>query len=413
MSERVPEGWKLQPLSALADYHNGRAFKPEDWSKEGLPIVRIAQINDPFRETDYYIGSDVLDRHLIRKGDLVFSWSATLKAILWKEYDAVLNQHIFKVIEKPHTSRIFLQQLLENSIEKLAESSHGSTMKHIKKGVLDEFHCPIPPLPEQKKIASILTSVDEVIEKTQSQIDKLQDLKKGTMNELLTKGIGHTEFKDSELGRIPKSWEEMTLGAAVQKNIITDIQDGNHGAQHPKASDYVKDGIPFVMASNLKGGVIDVESANKIPREIYENLRIGFAKTGDVLLTHKATIGLVATVNEDTPEVMCTPQVTYYRIGSKDKLRSSFLFYWFQSDPFQNEIVRLSGQSTRDYIGITAQKNLLVRIPPMGEQVEIIKILESIDHNLFIKKHSLWQNQSLKKSLMQDLLTGKVRVSVN
>jgi type I restriction enzyme S subunit len=64
-----------------------------------------------------------------------------------------------------------------------------------------------PPLPEQKKIASILTSVDEVIENTQKQIDKLQDLKKATMNELLTKGIGHTEFKDSELGRIPKSWE--------------------------------------------------------------------------------------------------------------------------------------------------------------------------------------------------------------
>ena len=68
-----------------------------------------------------------------------------------------------------------------------------------------------PPLPEQKKIASILTSVDEVIENTQKQIDKLQDLKKATMNELLTKGIGHTEFKDSELGRIPKSWEVSTL----------------------------------------------------------------------------------------------------------------------------------------------------------------------------------------------------------
>ena len=58
MTELVPEGWKLEPLSALADYHNGRAFKPEDWSKEGLPILRIAQINDPFRETDFYKGSE-------------------------------------------------------------------------------------------------------------------------------------------------------------------------------------------------------------------------------------------------------------------------------------------------------------------------------------------------------------------
>ena len=74
------------------------------------------------------------------------------------------------------------------------------------------YEIPIPPLPEQKKIASILTSVDEVIENTQRQIDKLQELKKATMNELLTKGIGHTEFKDSELGRIPKSWEVKRLG---------------------------------------------------------------------------------------------------------------------------------------------------------------------------------------------------------
>ena len=81
----------------------------------------------------------------------------------------------------------------------------------------------IVPLPEQREIASILTSVDGVIENTQKQIDKLQDLKKATMNELLTKGIGHTEFKDSELGRIPKGWGVSALGTLCQK-----IQDGTH-----------------------------------------------------------------------------------------------------------------------------------------------------------------------------------------
>ena len=85
------------------------------------------------------------------------------------------------------------------------ERNHSDSLETLRKIIL------IPPLPEQKKIASILTSVDEVIENTQKQIDKLQDLKKATMNELLTKGIGHTEFKDSELGRIPKSWEVRSL----------------------------------------------------------------------------------------------------------------------------------------------------------------------------------------------------------
>ena len=183
---QIPEGWELKALSALADYHNGRAFKPKEWSKEGLPIVRIAQMNNPFQETDHYGGSDILEKHRIRKGDLIFSWSATLKVILWKEYDAILNQHIFKVEQKRDVSKEFLQQLIDYSIEKLAKTSHGSTMKHIKKGVLDEYHSAVPPLPEQKKIASILTSVDEMIENTQAQINKFRSLKKALMKDLLT-----------------------------------------------------------------------------------------------------------------------------------------------------------------------------------------------------------------------------------
>jgi len=257
----------------LADYHNGRAFKPEDWSKEGLPILRIAQINDPFRQTDYYNGSDILDKHLIQKGDLIFSWSATLKAILWSDYKAVLNQHIFKVIEKPNVSRAFLQQLLDHSIDKLAESSHGSTMKHIKKGVLDEFHCPIPPLPEQKKIASILTSVDDVIENTQKQIDKLQDLKKATMNELLTKGIGHTDFKDSELGRIPKSWEVMRLGS-VGKCL---------GGYAFKSEDACAEGVRWLKIANVGVGVIKWDEKSFLPNNFLEQYPNFVMKEGDVV----------------------------------------------------------------------------------------------------------------------------------
>lgn len=416
MSDRVPEGWEKKELSFLTNLVSEKTefnnqFEALTSSRSGL-----------FKQSEYFnkrvTSVDNTGYRIIAPGQFTFramSDDGTFKFNRSTYSFTGVVSPAYEVFEAKNCSPDFLDYVLNSDEfhQQIYANAQGGTRLALKYSSLSKLEVQFPSVPEQKKIASILTSVDELIEKTQFQIDKLQDLKKASVNELLTKGIGHTEFKDSELGRISKIWEEMTLGAAVQKNIITDIQDGNHGTQHPKASDYVKDGIPFVMASNLKGGVIDVGNANKIPREIYDNLRIGFAKTGDVLLTHKATIGLVAIVNEDTPEVMCTPQVTYYRIGSKDKLRSRFLFYWFQSDQFQNEMVRLSGQSTRDYIGITAQKTLLVRIPPMGEQVEIIKILESIDHNLFMKKHSLRQTQSLKKSLMQDLLTGKVRVQVN
>ena len=208
-----------------------------------------------------------------------------------------------------------------------------------------------------------------MIKKIQSKIDKLQDLRKATINDLLTKGIGHIKFEVSELGKIPKSWKEITFGNALKLKIIKEIQDGNHGAQHPKASDFTERGIPFVMARDLIEGEIDLTNISYIPERIYKKLRIGFAVPGDILLTHKATIGETAIVKKNTLEIMCTPQVTYYRVGNTSILSNIYLFYWFQSDIFQSELKRLSGQSTRNYIGITAQKIYFSDFPQLMNNI--------------------------------------------
>ena len=376
MNELVPEKWKMQPLSALADYHNGRAFKPEDWSKKGLPILRIAQINNPSQETDYYSGLDILDKHLIRKGDLIFSWSATLKAILWKEYDAVLNQHIFKVIEKQDTSRIFLQQLLEYSIEKLAESSHGSTMKHIKKGVLDEFHCPIPPLPEQKKIASILTSVDEVIEKTQLQINKLQDLKKGTMNELLTKGIGHTEFKDSELGQIPKSWKITKISDVRDKSDRYSFTGGPFGS-NLKREDYTKNGIRIIQLQNIGDGKFLNKYKIYTSNTKADELKSCNIYPGDIILSKMGDLVARATSipDFDTRYLMASDGI---RLSiNKKEYDTTFILESINNYTFRNQADLSSTGSTRKRIGLVELRELKIVIPPLSEQKKITSIITS------------------------------------
>src|SRR5687767_5665540 len=146
MRGEAPKGWQHKPLSALAVYHNGRAFKPSDWSETGLPIIRISNMTNPGSEWNRYPGTDVDPLDLVANGDLLFSWSATLMAILWGGGPAILNQHIFKVVERPSTDRMFLRFLLEHHMDALAEISHGSTMKHIRRGALDSFHVPTPPL---------------------------------------------------------------------------------------------------------------------------------------------------------------------------------------------------------------------------------------------------------------------------
>ena len=395
MSNIAPAGWFLKPLSALADYHNGRAFKPEDWSTNGLPILRIAQINEPNKETDYYDGTDISEKHLIKKGDLIFSWSATLKAVIWKHYDAVLNQHIFKVIERPDVSRRFLQQALENSIDKLAESSHGSTMKHIKKGVLDEFQLAVPPLAEQKKIASILTSVDEVIENTQKQIDKLQDLKKATMNELLTEGIGHTEFKESEVGRIPKSWEVSRIGDHVKEF-----------GQKSKVNDEFE-----VFTSSAKGLIkqSDYYGENRLTRR--DN--IGF----NIIPEHYITYRSRTDTNQfffNQNNLHATGLVSKYYPVFTHKNGIEFNHFMtsllnFHSRKFANEGVGTS----QVVLSFNALKFVKLAVPTGDEQLAISEIVLGFEKKLQSMLQKLSRTQALKKSLMQDLLTGKVRVQVN
>ena len=262
------------------------------------------------------------------------------------------------------------------------------------------YDIPIPPLPEQKKIASILTSVDEVIENTQKQIDKLQDLKKATMNELLTKGIGHTEFKDSELGRIPKSWEVRFL------DDVTKRGSGHTPAkQNPS---YWNGGIKWVSladSSRLDKGFI-YETDKEISEDGLANSSAVLHPKGTVVLSRDAGVGKSSVLAEE----MAVSQ--HFMAWRCENLTDSwFLYYWMQKAKPIFEAVAIG--STIKTIGLGYFKQLKMAYPPFDEQKSIATKLHSIDEHIDKLKGKLSQTQSLKKSLMQDLLTGKVRVTVN
>jgi len=135
--------WKYKRLVDLADYINGFAFKPDDWGKEGLPIIRIEQLKNPDSISDYYSG--ILDKkNIIHDGDLIFSWSASLFLRIWQHGDAALNQHLFKVVEKDGVDRVFLKQFIEYYLPEITKGSHGSTMQHITRKELNRFGAQFP-----------------------------------------------------------------------------------------------------------------------------------------------------------------------------------------------------------------------------------------------------------------------------
>jgi type I restriction enzyme S subunit len=205
------------------------------------------------------------------------------------------------------------------------------------------------------------------------------------------------EFKETEIGLIPEDWEIKTVKQLIDEGVLFKPIDGNHGNIHPKGSDFVPSGIPFIMASDLKNGKVDTTKCSYIRKSQANKLQKGFSKEGDVLLSHKATIGRTAIVKDLTTDyIMLTPQVTYYRIKNPKTLNNTFLKYYFDFKNFKQLFISWaeSGGSTRAYLGIIGQQQLPIIIPPIGEQNKITKIIYSLDQKIELN-HKM--NQTLEE----------------
>ena len=175
--------------------------------------------------------------------------------------------------------------------------------------------------------------------------------------------------------------KKYTVEQLIDLDMLEAPMDGNHGSIHPKASDYVITGVPFIMVNDISNGHVDLKNCAFISEKQAATLRKGFAKPGDVLLSHKATIGRTAIVPNDFNTIILTPQITYYRV--KKGIDNRFLKYYFDSPNFQSLFNNWAGTgSTRDYLGITAQRKLPIILPELDEQIKIADILSSLDEKI-------------------------------
>jgi len=413
MSEEVPQGWKKDVLGNLCSSIRGVSYKPEDLrnekSTQAVTLLRSNNIQEggiDFNNVQYVDINKVKQKQIMIDGDIAVCMSNGSKRLVGKS--AILHNQVISEIftvgafcsiirAKEKSSDQFVRHLLQSDdYKKQVEFSlAGSAINNLKDGDVENYTFLLPPLPEQKKITSILTSVDEVIETTQKQIDKLQNLKKATMNELLTKGIGHTEFKDSGLGRIPKSWEVSRIGLYL-----------NEFGQKSKQNDEYE-----VFTSSSKGLVkqSDYYGENRLTRR--DN--IGFNIIPERYITYRSrTDSNKFFFNQNN--LNATGLVSkYYPVFTHKKgvelnhFITSLLN--FHSQKFANEGVGTS----QVVLSFNALKFVKLAMPSLNEQLEIAKIISGVDENLRFMSKKLSQTQSLKKSLMQDLLTGKVRVQVH
>ena len=246
---------------------------------------------------------------------------------------------------------------------------------------------------EQAMIGNCFQSLDHLITLHQRKCDETKKLKKFMLQKMFPKKdekkpeIRFADFTDD--------WEQRKLGWLVDNDVIEAPKDGNHGEKHPTSDEYVEEGIPFLMASDIRNGRVDLENCKYITKERAEQLDKGFAREGDVLLTHKATIGEVAILEGLQEEyAMLTPQVTYYRILDNKRLSQKYLYAVFHSESFQNEMQTKAAQSTRPYIGISAQQNLTISLPcSTEEQQRIGEYFASLDTLITLHRRAYYNEK--------------------
>lgn len=405
----VPKGWSIVKQGNISRFINGRAYKQTEFRESGTPIVRIQNLTGSLN----YVYSDLqlpADKY-VNEGDLIYAWSATFGPYIWKGTRAIYHYHIWKIeCEESKVDKQFYYYRLGFISNETSNKKNGSVFAHLTKSFMESHEIILPPLNEQQKIASILSSVDKAIEKTEAIIERTEKVKKGLMQQLFTKGIGHTKFKKTEIGEIPEEWEVVKV-IDIAENEKNAVKPGPFGSSLKKEF-YVKAGYKVygqeqVIANDFTIGDYYIDDKK------YKELNAFKIKPFDLLISLVGTFGKIAVV----PEREFKPGIINPRLlkitFDKSKANVHFYKYYMSSSSFYQQLEGMSQGGTMGVINGKILKSIHFPLPPLDEQQRIVDILTNIDQNLDIEKRKYEQLKILKKGLMQSLLTGKVRVKMN
>jgi type I restriction enzyme S subunit len=281
----------------------------------------------------------------------------------------------------------------------LKEQTRGTGIPHVDRSVLSNLIIPQPLLQEQQKIAEILSTVDEAIQKTSEIIAKTERLKKGLMQELLTKGIGHKEFKDTEIGRIPKEWEVVKIGN------IGSFQYGLTVSATTKETE-----IKLLRITDITDYGINWESMPHC-EVTEEDFRKYSLKFGDILFARiGATTGKTCFINRDNIKAIFGSYLI--RFLPRTKINTQFLYQYTQSLIYWNQVNRIKEGQLKKGLNTKTLASLLLPLPPFSEQQKIVEILSAVDKKLELERNERRKLERIRQGLMDLLLTGKIRVKV-
>ncbi len=339
---------------------------------------------------------------LSETGDILISVRAPVGELNISSFKCIIGRGLAAVRNvQRNTYGKYLYYYMKNGIDRLKASSTGSTFKAVGRDPMMKFKIALPSLPEQQKIAEILSDTDSLIESLDKLISKKRNIKQGLMKTLLTRGIGHTKFKETEIGEIPEEWECVTLG---DPKISTITRAG--GTPLRSVRKYYENGnIPFVKIEDMVvSGKYLTDTDEKITDEGVRNSSAWVIQPDSILYSMYASYGEVS-INK-LP--VATNQAILSIIPNKYQIDVNYLYY--QLKQLKSNLKKYLRSTTQNNLNANIVKALKIPFAPLLEQQKIAEILSDADKEIEVLEQKRYKYEMLKTGMMQQLLTGGIRV---
>lgn len=419
----IPEEWESIIVQDISEHITKGTTPTTEGSKfveKGIPFIKVENIDSVgnIQINNCHLIDSQTHKKLLRsqliENDILFSIAGTLGRVGLIKKDQTpcnTNQAISIIRLKNKKCNLFYLFFFLRSVfikKQIRRLETVGAQPNLSLNQVSNFQFFMPTLLEQQKIASILSNVDNLIESYEKTIQTTKKLKTGLMQTLLTRGIDHKKFKTVNLGvrsqeiEIPEEWKLIGIF-----DICSDIFLGL-----TSKVDYVEsEGIPLIRANNISDGKLSFDKARFISKDQHVFLtRNHKPKYGDVLVTKSGSLGVCAIVDSNQ-EFSIYESIIDLQPNPK-LLNSKFLLYLLRDNEVQNKLKSDTVGSTVGHINLIGFRKLKIPLPSLDEQQKIVSILSSVDDEiskLELKKKSA---ESLKKGLMQKLLTGQIRVQV-
>lgn len=382
----------IKKLSDICSFVSGNAWKASEFADEGIPIIRINNMNTNDNDFVYWQG-DYDKRYLINKGDLLVSLSGTIKTFQWNGPEALLNQRIVKVVANADTNQDWVYYQIFHVIEEIANKGKHAVIKNVSVNDLKNFEVDVPDFQTQNKIVSILGKANQLVSKNEQLLLKIEQLEKSYFKET---------FGDSFVN--PKSFPLEPISSLAIKII-----DCPHST--PDYIDEITD-YPCIRTSEISNGIISWDSMKYLDRHGYEKRIERYTPVeGDIIFAREGTVGDAAIIPKDL-KISLGQRVMLFN-PDKSKVTSLFLWALLRSDGIQHKIKSKIIGATASRINISELKKIKCPIPPLTLQEDFTIKLQNLLTTKAKKTEALNNSQLLLKSILQRAFSGKLNLNVS